>query len=275
MIGLGDTPDFAPAFTARGYLLLETGSGDPELDFRKAVAMDPLSRVLHLHLIQHLQSEELWDAALSAAQTAQAQLPADFNLDLVQAKALIHVGRPLEATAILDVTHVLPSENARESHRLYEQAHTMVALNALEDGDLATARHELEKALEWPEALGQGRPYEPEERLIRFLLGRTNELLARTREARTHLQAVVTATGDLAPLSYQGEWNAPANRLDLLAIPAFMAVGPSGHLEPLGWAALDPGGLGDLFETEFPELFQDLEGQMLLRALNIPPLPGR
>jgi hypothetical protein len=46
-----------------------------------------------------------------------------------------------------------------------------VALDALEAQDYSKAAEHLRAALEWPESLGQGRPYEPEERRVRFLLG--------------------------------------------------------------------------------------------------------
>ncbi|MGB5661349.1 MAG: hypothetical protein WBO54_17905, partial [Thermoanaerobaculia bacterium] len=74
-------------------------------------------------------------------------------------------------TEILSAAQVLPSENARESHLLWEQAHTQVALKALAAQDYGLAVEHLQAALEWPESLGQGRPYEPEESFVRFLLG--------------------------------------------------------------------------------------------------------
>jgi hypothetical protein len=108
---------------------------------------------------------------------ARARFPGDFNLDLLQARTLVNLGQPLEAILILETTHVLPSENARESHRLWEQAHLMAALNAFETGDFEEARTHALSALEWPEHLGQGRPYEPDERLARFILANAEERL--------------------------------------------------------------------------------------------------
>ena len=86
-------------------------------------------------------------------------------------RGLLQAGDHGEAIGILVDTRVLPSENARESHRLYELAHVGAALDELDDGSRAVARGHLETALEWPESLGQGRPFDPDERLVRFLLG--------------------------------------------------------------------------------------------------------
>jgi tetratricopeptide (TPR) repeat protein len=141
------------------------------VDLRRAVALDPSTRVLHVYLIRQLQDRGEWDASLVALKEARARFPEDFNLALLEARSLIKVDRAGEAVEILSTVHVLPSENARQSHSLWEQAHTQVAQDALEAQDYSQAIEHLQAALEWPESLGQGRPYEPEESLVRFLLG--------------------------------------------------------------------------------------------------------
>jgi len=171
MSDLGDRPDFAPFYVARSHLLEQTRGAHRTADLRRAVALDPSMRVLHVYLIRHLQDRGKWDASLNALEEARARFPEDFDLALLEAKSLINVGRAIEAVEILSKVQVLPSENARESHLLWEQAHTLVAMEALEAQDYSIAIEHLQTALEWPESLGQGRPYEPEERRVRFLLG--------------------------------------------------------------------------------------------------------
>jgi len=168
---LGETPDFAPFYVARGTLLKDLRAVDPEPDLRRAVALDPGNRILHVQLIRHLQEAGDWKEALSALATAKERFPEDFNLDLLEALTLLNLHRGPEAAELLDEAEVLPSENARESHRLWEQAHIMWALDALEAGDFEVAREHAGRAMDWPEHLGQGRPYEPDERLPRFVLG--------------------------------------------------------------------------------------------------------
>jgi hypothetical protein len=156
------------------------------------------------------------------------------------------VGRAAQAARILDNVRVLPSENARESHKLFEWAHTLLALDALERGNVAGARAQLSTALTWPESLGQGRPYEPEERLVRFLLGIAERRAGNAAEAESHLRYVVDAASAASSAG-------AASRLDLLAIPAAQALGGAPDAGPLA-AAPD-------------SLFQDLEGRILRRAL--------
>ncbi len=171
MNGPGDRPDFAPFYVARSFLLLQTEGAHRTADLRRAVALEPDTRVLRVYLVRHLQDQGQWEASLSALKEARARFPGDFNLALLEAKTLINSDRAAAAVEILSTVHVLPSENARDSHQLWEQAHTQVALEALASGDYPLAEEHLRAALEWPESLGQGRPYEPEESRVRFLLG--------------------------------------------------------------------------------------------------------
>ncbi|MCY4647071.1 MAG: DUF5107 domain-containing protein [Gammaproteobacteria bacterium] len=167
---LTDEPDYGPAYAARAHLTGAMG-GDPGPDFRRAVAVAPGSRLLHVALVRHLQEAGRWAEALEASGRGRELFPGDFNLDLLHVRSLLQAGDHGEAIRILADTHVLPSENARESHRLYELAHVGAALDELDEGNRTAARGHLETALEWPESLGQGRPFDPDEQLVRFLLG--------------------------------------------------------------------------------------------------------
>ena len=169
LAALGDEPDYGPAYAARAHLT-ESMGGDPGPDFRRAVAVEPGSRLLHVALVRHLQEAARWAEAREASGRARELFPDDFNLDLLHVRALLQAGDHGAAIGILAETRVLPSENARESHRLYEFAHVGAALDELGDGNRAAAHRHLETALEWPESLGQGRPFDPDERLVRLLL---------------------------------------------------------------------------------------------------------
>ncbi len=165
---LGDDPDYGPAYAARAHLARAT-SGDPGPDFRRAVEVDPDNRLLHISLIRHLQETGRWAEAGEASGRGRALFPDDFNLALLHVRGLLQSGDHGESILILADTHVLPSENSGEAHRLYEFAHIGAALDELEAGDREAARRHLEVALLWPESLGQGRPFDPDDRLVRFL----------------------------------------------------------------------------------------------------------
>ncbi len=261
MRALGEEPDYGPVYAARGLLALEVAGTDPEEDLRRAVALDPDLRVLHVQLIRYLQDRGEWEGSLRALEDARGRFPSDFNLDLLQAGALIQLERPLEATEILDSAQVLPSENARESHRLYQEAHTLAALDALDRDDEAGAMNHLEAALEWPESLGQGRPYEPEERLVRFLQARVMQRLGDAEGARVAFRQVLDGTershgGGASPL-LQG----PLTPLDLLVVPSLEALGRRASAQEIQASR------GDDLAALREGLPETLEGRMILRAL--------
>jgi len=168
LAALGEEPDYGPAYAARAHLTAAQG-GDPGPDFRRAVEMDPESRLLHISLVRHLQETGAWAEAREASGRGREFFPDDFNLALLHARGLIQAGEYREANGILAATRVLPSENSGEAHRLYEFVHIGAALDELEAGNRPAARRHLEAALLWPESLGQGRPFDPDDRLVRFL----------------------------------------------------------------------------------------------------------
>jgi hypothetical protein len=277
---LGDEPDFAPLYVTRAHLLERVRERDPEADLRRAVQLDQSNRTLRIHLVRYLHAKRRWEEALAESSAGRESFPGDFNLDLLHVRSLNHLDRPLEAIEILNATHVLPSENARESHQLYEQAHTLAALDALDNSRYDEARRHLRAALEWPEHLGQGRPYEPEERLVQYLLGHAEGALGRSDKARAAFEAVVDGT-DLR--------EEVANRLDLLAIPALTALERTDELRAMKYDTDTEVGLlaselvravqsgHDISEvtarlaTEPAGVFDDIVGRMLLRALGASP----
>jgi tetratricopeptide (TPR) repeat protein len=290
MGALEQVPDFGPFYVARARLLSELRGASPGPDLRRAVSLDPGNRTLHIYLIRFLEGSGAWSEALEALGVARVRFPGDFNLDLLQARALINLGRAPEAAAVLESTRVLPSENSGESHRLYEQAHTLSALDALDGGDPRGARRHLLTALEWPESLGQGRPYEPEERLVRFLLGRAGQVLGDEGEANRSFEAVLEATGSLATRPTPWVPAELGGLLDVLALPSLHALGRTAELEAiarytsadtdvgrfavrfagaLAWGTEAPWEAAHRVAEEFPFLFTDLEGAMLLRALTV------
>lgn len=227
---LGDEPGYGPFYAARGHLLQAVEGTDPSGDFARAVEFAPEIRLLHVTQIRHAHASGLWRDALAMSTRARAAFPDDFNLDLLHARALVALDRPAEAIEILETTHVLPSENARDSHRLYELAHMAAAVDELEAGGLGAAREHLEAALLWPESLGQGRPYDPDERLVRHLLGVVAEREGDGEAARRAFEAAGGVAGEIAagPAGGTGDFFAAQQRRLLRRVEAAAPGGRPG-----------------------------------------------
>lgn len=268
---LGTTPDASVFYVTRATIEQQLGRGNARADLERATKLAGNDRPLYLPLIQFLQSNGDWTEALAASTAARATFPGDFNLAIMQARSLVHLHRPVQALAILDVTHVLPSEGARASHQLYVEAHVDAALSDAEDGRLDAAYAHLTAALDWPEHLGQGRPYDPEERLIRFVMAGVDERRGRADAADASYRAVAAATPVRAAF-------AP---LDLLAIASLRSrddVAVRRLLDAAERPSTAPGlaaaarAVADgrslaVFATRYPRTFGDLDASLILRAL--------
>ena len=173
-----------------------------------------------------------WRAALEMSAAALEAFPGDYDLELLRARALVLSGAcGPEALGILERVQALPSENSRDNRKLFVAAHLTAAAcqvsaegpradgagaegagagaggtgaervgpDATADRDAATAgwsaaKVHLEAALGWPENLGQGRPYEPDDRTATLLLASSFDDALGPNGRRRLLRAVVDAT---------------------------------------------------------------------------------
>ncbi len=168
--GVGGEPDFAPFYTTRAHLLHQVDGRDPEADLRRAAELDPERWQPARRLVDHLQTEERWEDAEALAREVRTRFPDNFQLELTHARALLELGVLDECVELLESVRVLPSEMGRFGRQLFEWAYLARAIERLRAKDFAGAEKDVRRSLEWPEHLGVGKPYEPEERLQRFLL---------------------------------------------------------------------------------------------------------
>lgn len=331
---LGEEPDYGPAYAARGLFLQATQGRDPALDLERAVVAAPDSRPLRIAQIRHAQSQAqaagvdatpgAWQAALEMSADALQAFPSDDDLELLRARSLVMSGAcGGDALGILERVQALPSEHARDNRKLFVAAHlTQAACLAGAGGTGArlvgdrdataaawpAARAHVEAALAWPENLGQGRPYDPDERAVTLLLAAPFDDALGPGERRGLLRAVVDATpgvvaamaADPGPVGERSGDELPArveppsaprrpalSRLDLPAVLALYALGRRDALAALApqpadeagmvrqaaaWLAdpeLDRCRLPARLVERFPEEFQDLDGRILLVDLRL------
>jgi hypothetical protein len=162
----------------------------------------------------------------------------------------------------------------------------MAGFEALDLGSEREAAEHFRVAMTWPERLGLGRPYEPEERLQQYLLGLARESSGAEAEARVAWEAVVAAT-DASIL--QGD--AEPTRMDLLAAAALSRLGRAGAVSSFAGGDGPTGSLVDAVAgaaregrdvmaalrgaaQDAAEVFADppgaMEGRLLYRALTLP-----
>jgi hypothetical protein len=102
---------------------------------------------------------------------AAKQFPASYVALFDYARLLVLNRKPEASLAILDTLTVLPFEGARYTREVYRQACILSSANAMKDGKYQNASRLLEKARQWPERLGVGKPYEVDDRFEDYLEG--------------------------------------------------------------------------------------------------------
>ena len=171
MKSLNDTPDYAPFYLARAELLKTIDKTDPLNDLQLAVKcgakLDWRSR--RAKIAYHFDKNDK-SQALKEAQAARTLFPDNYAVGMDYAKALNLNERYAECIQALHKLQVLPYEGASEGRRLYEQAHYGAALNQMAQNDYPAAIKTLKASKEWPENLGVGKPYRPDERIADYLL---------------------------------------------------------------------------------------------------------
>jgi tetratricopeptide (TPR) repeat protein len=227
----GDEPSFGPFYAARAHLVVETA----ERDLQRADRLDPgqwrygaLLAKLHL---QHGETAK----ALSVAADSTRRFPAVPALTLLHARTLLASSRFQDAIDVLAPLHLLPAEGTTEARFQYREALLMRAVERLKAGDFDQALGLVERARDWPERLGSGKPYpaDIDERLEDWLAGQCQ--LGRKAPAAAHpaFERI---------MSYQsgGRSRGVGEVVRALALKQLGRGGEAARLVA-GWRADDPG----------------------------------
>lgn len=142
-----------------------TGRQPSEEDLKKGVELAPGEWRCWYALTQHYAERSEFDRSAATAKSAFERFPANHILGLQYAKALLDVRRYQAALDLLAGLNVLPYENASEGHALYERANLELALERIKDKKYEDALALSVRSREWPERLGAGKPYSPDERI--------------------------------------------------------------------------------------------------------------
>lgn len=185
-----DEADYYPVFIARAYLNPEDSEA-AYLDLQKARELAPEAWRTWHHLISHELARGHNQAALEHSLQASEKFPDNIYIQSDTVKALLAGARYEQASALLDRMQVLPYEGASEVHALFERTHLHLALNLMLEKNWAAALSEIARSREYPETLGTGRPYDPDQRIQDFLEALCLEKLGRTAEARTKYQNII------------------------------------------------------------------------------------
>jgi tetratricopeptide (TPR) repeat protein len=191
----GQEPDFAPFYLTRGKLLMGEKNPDKILDdFKKAMAIEQNGWRAPHHMADYFLSLDRNEEALQISGEYYRQNPEHYVLAMDYARSLLRVNRFEDCLSVLQKATILPYEGAGEGHEVYRQANILFSAKNLASGEYGKAVVLAERAKEWPENLGVGRPFERDERLENFVLARAFEKMGESEESCQLYQNIVEYT---------------------------------------------------------------------------------
>lgn len=165
-----ERPNFAPFYLSRAHLSSLIKGENAEIDMHRAQAVGAKDWRVQRKFAKYLIETEQTHEAIKYLKGAWAQHKDNYAIGMDLVRQLVHSKQYQEAITILDQLEVLPFEGASEGRQLHQQANTGAAMEFMSKEDWKAAIKHLEKAKEWPERLGVGKPYDPDERLTDYLL---------------------------------------------------------------------------------------------------------
>ena len=169
MDALRQEPDTANFYWIRSRLH-KNNSSQNLTDAKHAYQLDPNNWRIALDYATALINKKDWKNALRILKKSYNKNPYNYAIGMRIVEALNETKRYKEAIDILNTLEVLPYEHATEFRNTYQKTYMGSTLEAIKNNNWGQAKLYLTKALEWPERLGVGKPYDAEERLPLFFL---------------------------------------------------------------------------------------------------------
>ena len=183
LIAAGEVPDYAPFYLFRSGLVPNSQERDIEIALRLAPD-DWRVQYAAARFFAGDRGRRHTDLALELN-------PKQPELVLAKAQWLFKTGEIDRGFEFLSKQHILPSEGATSGRKLFHQYSIVAALNAFENGNTSSARGYIEQSRLWPENLGAGRPYDPDERIADYMTAYMASVEGEVDRKKTRLQKVV------------------------------------------------------------------------------------
>jgi tetratricopeptide (TPR) repeat protein len=187
-----DAPDYAPFYLTRS-ILFQNDEGQETLverDLKTALRLAPGEwRSWHYINNRHLAKDE-FAQQLSNAGKAYELFRNNAVIGMDYAKALLHTGNFQKSIDVLRQIKILPQEGAREGQDIFELANLAAAIEMMENKKYKRALRYIDASREWPENLGSGKPYSPDNRLQDFMAAICEEELSNDPRARTYYSQI-------------------------------------------------------------------------------------
>ncbi|WP_171017381.1 DUF5107 domain-containing protein [Maribacter sp. ACAM166] len=188
---LGNTPDSDVFYRFRAEILKDENILGSLEDYARALELRPADWKVWEENIRFSLETANYEKALALSQKAYKKYPNNYNIGMVHAQSLLYKGENKEVLKVLKNIQVLPFEHANNSRKIYERAHMSIAIAFIKKKSYEKAIQTLNLSKEWPENIGVGKPYEPDERLQNYLLAICNSALVDAVKEQELLKKII------------------------------------------------------------------------------------
>lgn len=189
---LGTTPTSDTFYRFRAKMIEGDSYENKLKDHQKALELNAKDWKVWEENIQFYLKNEKYDLAHYLSKKGYRNFKNNYNIGLARAKSLLNVGKFEQVLDVLKKIQVLPYEHASESREIYTRAHTGVALKLIKKGSFEKAVTILKKSKEWPENIGVGKPYLPDERVQDYMLAIAHSNTGNTKRSEELLENIVS-----------------------------------------------------------------------------------
>jgi predicted Zn-dependent protease len=191
----GDMPDSFSFYLTRGSFKKQTG-GNEESDYLTALKYGANNwRTYHI-LNGYYLSHNNNTRALDISQQAMTKFNNLYLIRFDHAQSLLNNGKYEECVKILETTEILPNEGASNGRRIWESANLQCAISYYSLNKASKALVFADKAYEWPEKLGVGKPYDVDETVENFVRAMILDKLGKRKEAEALYSKITESNKD-------------------------------------------------------------------------------
>ena len=164
-----DAPDYAPFYLAKAELF-KGNKATTQQSLERAHALEPDNWRAVKALADFYSANNLTQKALEINEKALRTTDHEgYILGQQKAQLLAKLGREKDCVEFLKTLNLLPNEGASGTHALFRTANIRHAIRLLKTKKNNEAMAYLNQAETWPENLGSGAPYDPDNRLTAAL----------------------------------------------------------------------------------------------------------
>jgi len=214
----GNEPTYAPFYISRGILLSDDliKRDDVQKDYTKAILLDPKEwRTWHA-LSSFYEKEGSFSKQLDVAKKAYERFSTNPVISIDYSKSLLNVKKPKECIDVLNKVLIFPQEGAREGREIFEMANIAMALTNIEHQNFKEAVKYLDKAKQFPENLGSGKPYNPDYRMEDYLLAFCERKMGEEQRSLNYFQNIIDYSSDTE--RFNSTKNVTANYIALIVM---------------------------------------------------------